>query len=86
MPSLIDKSGNIAYLGQISLANFVDWLVTFCLGAIVRLLDSVARAVARDRAGAAEAFELCASSFSAVCGVDLDECDLGEPDCVAWLV
>ena len=37
MPSLIDKSGNIAYFGQISLANFVDWLVTFCLGAIVTL-------------------------------------------------
>lgn len=37
MPSLIDKSGNIAYLGQMSLANFVDWLVTFCLGAIVTL-------------------------------------------------
>jgi cytochrome c-type biogenesis protein CcmH/NrfG len=37
MPSLIDKSGNVAYLGQISLANFVDWLVTFCLGAIITL-------------------------------------------------
>ncbi|MDG1300995.1 MAG: O-antigen ligase family protein [Opitutae bacterium] len=38
MPSLIDKSGNIAYIGQLSLANFVDWLITFCLGAIITLL------------------------------------------------
>ncbi|MFT6235714.1 MAG: ABC-type polysaccharide/polyol phosphate export permease, partial [Lentimonas sp.] len=37
MPSLIDKSGNIAYFGQMSLANLVDWLVTFCLGAIITL-------------------------------------------------
>jgi len=37
MPSLIDKSGNIAYLGQLSWGNFVDWLVTFCLGGIIAL-------------------------------------------------
>jgi O-antigen ligase len=37
MPSLIDKSGNIAYFGRLSWGNFVDWLVTFCLGGIIAL-------------------------------------------------
>lgn len=37
MPSLIDKSGKIAYFGQVSWGNFVDWLVTFCLGGIIAL-------------------------------------------------
>ena len=37
MPSLIDKSGKIAYFGHVSWGNFVDWLVTFCLGAIITL-------------------------------------------------
>jgi O-antigen ligase len=37
MPSLIDKSGNVAYFGQLSWGNFVDWLVTFCLGGIIAL-------------------------------------------------
>lgn len=37
MPSLIDKSGNITYFGQLSWGNFVDWLVTFCLGGIIAL-------------------------------------------------
>lgn len=31
MPSLIDKSGNMAYFGQLSWANFVDWLITLTL-------------------------------------------------------
>ena len=35
MPSLIDKSGNIAYFGRLSWGNFFDWLVTLCLGAII---------------------------------------------------
>jgi len=37
MPSLIDKSGNLVYFGELSWGNFVDWLVTFCLGAIILL-------------------------------------------------
>ena len=37
MPSLIDKSGNIAYFGQLSLGNLVDWMVTFCLGGTIAL-------------------------------------------------
>lgn len=37
MPSLIDKSGNVAYFGQLSWGNFVDWLVTLCLGGIIAL-------------------------------------------------
>ena len=37
MPSLIDKSGNVAYFGQLSWGNLVDWLVTLCLGAIIAL-------------------------------------------------
>ena len=37
MPSLIDNSGNIAYYGRLSWGNFVDWLVTFCLGGIIAL-------------------------------------------------
>ena len=28
MPSLIDKSGKIAYYGQVSWGNLVDWLAT----------------------------------------------------------
>lgn len=37
MPSLIDKSGNIDYFGQLSWGNFVDWLVTICLGGILAM-------------------------------------------------
>ncbi|WP_269526914.1 O-antigen ligase family protein [Coraliomargarita parva] len=37
MPSLIDKSGNLRYFGRLSWGNFVDWWVTFCLGAILAL-------------------------------------------------
>lgn len=37
MPSLIDKSGNLDYWGRLSWANFVDWLITCCLGAIIAL-------------------------------------------------
>jgi tetratricopeptide (TPR) repeat protein len=35
MAPLIDKSGSIAHYGRVSWANLVDWLVTFCLAAIV---------------------------------------------------
>lgn len=35
MPSLIDKSGNLVYFGRLSWGNFVDWLVTLCLGGII---------------------------------------------------
>lgn len=31
MASLIDKSGNLVYFGQLSWANFVDWLITLTL-------------------------------------------------------
>ena len=37
MPSIVDKSGQIDYFGRLSWANFFDWLITFCLGAIVAL-------------------------------------------------
>ena len=37
MPSVIDKSGNIDYFGQLSWANLVDWCVTFCLCGILVL-------------------------------------------------
>jgi O-antigen ligase len=37
MPSLIDQSGNIAYFGKLSWGNFVDWLVTLCLGGMIAL-------------------------------------------------
>lgn len=37
MPTLVDKSGNIAYFGHLSWGNFFDWLVTFCLGGIIAL-------------------------------------------------
>ena len=35
MPSLIDKTGSIPIYGKVSLANFIDWLVTICLAAII---------------------------------------------------
>ena len=35
MPSVIDKSGNVDYFGQLSWVNLVDWVVTLCLGFIV---------------------------------------------------
>ena len=34
MATIIDKNGNIAFFGRVSWGNFVDWLVTLCLGAI----------------------------------------------------
>jgi O-antigen ligase len=37
MATLIDKHGNIAFFGQFSWGNFVDWLVTLCLGLIIML-------------------------------------------------
>ncbi len=38
MPTIVDKSGNIDYFGRLSWGNFFDWLVTFCLGAIIAIL------------------------------------------------
>ncbi|MEO0510108.1 MAG: O-antigen ligase family protein [Verrucomicrobiota bacterium] len=35
MPSLIDRSGNVQFFGQLSWANFLDWLITLCLAAIL---------------------------------------------------
>jgi O-antigen ligase len=37
MPSLINKTGSIDYFGELSWSNFLDWLTTFCLGAILAL-------------------------------------------------
>ncbi|HAV14256.1 MAG TPA: hypothetical protein DCX06_12300 [Opitutae bacterium] len=37
MPSVIDKSGQLDYFGRLSWGNFFDWLITFCLGAIIAL-------------------------------------------------
>ncbi|PXA03264.1 hypothetical protein DDZ13_12625 [Coraliomargarita sinensis] len=37
MPSLIKKAGSIDYFGELTWANFLDWLITFCLGAIIVL-------------------------------------------------
>ncbi|WPJ97965.1 O-antigen ligase family protein [Coraliomargarita algicola] len=34
MATIIDKNGNIAFFGRVSWGNFVDWLVTLCLGLI----------------------------------------------------
>ena len=35
MPSQTDRLGNIAYFGRATFGNFVDWLVTICLGVIL---------------------------------------------------
>ena len=37
MASIVDKHGNIAFFGRLSWANFIDWLVTLCVGAIIML-------------------------------------------------
>ena len=37
MASIVDKHGNIAIFGQLSWGNFIDWLVTLCLGLIILL-------------------------------------------------
>lgn len=37
MPSLITKTGSIDYFGELSWANLLDWLATFCLGGILVL-------------------------------------------------
>ena len=37
MASIVDKDGNIAIFGQVSWGNFIDWLVTLCLGLIILL-------------------------------------------------
>lgn len=37
MPSLIDKSGNLAYFGRLSWGNLFDWLITLCLSLILIL-------------------------------------------------
>ncbi|MEC8405020.1 MAG: hypothetical protein VXZ08_02945, partial [Verrucomicrobiota bacterium] len=41
MSSIIDKSGSITYYGRVSWANFIDWLVTICLAAIIVLMTSL---------------------------------------------
>ena len=37
MPNLITKTGSIDYFGELSWANLLDWLITFCLGGILVL-------------------------------------------------
>ncbi len=37
MASIVDKHGNIAFFGRLSWGNFLDWLITFCLGGILML-------------------------------------------------
>lgn len=37
MPTFISKTGSIDYFGELSWANLLDWLVTFCLGGILGL-------------------------------------------------
>ncbi|TVP77428.1 MAG: hypothetical protein EA353_10480 [Puniceicoccaceae bacterium] len=37
MSTIIDKHGNIAFFGKLSWDNFMDWLVTLCLGTIIIL-------------------------------------------------
>ncbi len=37
MASIVDKHGNIAFFGRLSWGNFLDWLVTLCLGGIIML-------------------------------------------------
>ena len=35
MSTIIDKNGNVRFFGKLSWGNFVDWLITFCLGGII---------------------------------------------------
>lgn len=37
MPSFINKAGSLDYFGEVSWANLLDWLITFCLGGILAL-------------------------------------------------
>jgi O-antigen ligase len=37
MATIVDKHGNIAFFGRLGWGNFVDWLVTLCLGVIILL-------------------------------------------------
>ena len=37
MASIVDKDGNIAVFGRLKWGNFIDWLVTLCLGLIICL-------------------------------------------------
>ena len=37
MAGIVDKHGNVAVFGRLSLGNFIDWLVTLCLGLIILL-------------------------------------------------
>lgn len=37
MASIVDSHGNVAFFGRLSWGNFVDWLVTLCLGGIIML-------------------------------------------------
>lgn len=41
MASLIDRSGNLVYFGQLSWANLVDWLITFTLSAVLLVAATV---------------------------------------------
>ena len=35
MSTIVDKHGNIGFFGKLSWGNFVDWLITLCLGGII---------------------------------------------------
>lgn len=37
MPSILDRTGQIDYFGRLTWGNFLDWLITFCLGFIIIL-------------------------------------------------
>lgn len=37
MSTIIDKKGNVSFFGKPSWANFLDWLITLCLGGIIVL-------------------------------------------------
>jgi O-antigen ligase len=37
MATIVDKQGNVAFWGHLSWGNFVDWLVTLCLGGLILL-------------------------------------------------
>lgn len=37
MSTIIDKKGNVGFSSKLSWVNFLDWLITFCLGAIIVL-------------------------------------------------
>jgi O-antigen ligase len=37
MAAIIDKQGNVSFFGKLSWGNFLDWLITLCLGSIIGL-------------------------------------------------